>query len=117
MLLQVLGTAAGGGLPQWNCACPGCAGARAHPHRRRHHASLAVRVADHRWYVVNAGPDLTDQIEASLALHPGPGLRETPSPVSSSRTPNSTTPSASPGSARPAPESRCGRPRPYGTRC
>ncbi|WP_406341626.1 pyrroloquinoline quinone biosynthesis protein PqqB [Streptomyces sp. NBC_00648] len=78
MLLQVLGTAAGGGLPQWNCACPGCAGARAHPHRRRRHASLAVRVADHRWYVVNAGPDLTDQIEASPALHPGPGLRETP---------------------------------------
>ncbi|MGW2229169.1 pyrroloquinoline quinone biosynthesis protein PqqB, partial [Streptomyces formicae] len=27
MLLQVLGTAAGGGLPQWNCACPGCTGA------------------------------------------------------------------------------------------
>ncbi|MFD9482496.1 pyrroloquinoline quinone biosynthesis protein PqqB [Streptomyces sp. NPDC059991] len=78
MLLQVLGTAAGGGLPQWNCACPGCAGARAHPHRRRRHASLAVRVADHRWYVVNAGPDLTDQIEAAPALHPGPALRETP---------------------------------------
>ncbi|OAR22997.1 pyrroloquinoline quinone biosynthesis protein PqqB [Streptomyces sp. ERV7] len=78
MLLQVLGTAAGGGLPQWNCACPGCAGARAHPHRRRRHASLAVRVADHRWYVVNAGPDLTDQIEAAPALHPGPGPRETP---------------------------------------
>lgn len=78
MLLQVLGTAAGGGLPQWNCACPGCAGARAHPHRRRCHASLAVRVADHRWYFVNAGPDLTDQIEAAPALHPGPGLRDTP---------------------------------------
>ncbi|MGW2709522.1 pyrroloquinoline quinone biosynthesis protein PqqB, partial [Streptomyces sp. NPDC001356] len=28
MLLQVLGTAAGGGVPQWNCACPGCSGAR-----------------------------------------------------------------------------------------
>ncbi|MFK8907839.1 pyrroloquinoline quinone biosynthesis protein PqqB [Streptomyces sp. YS-3] len=78
MLLQVLGTAAGGGLPQWNCACPGCAGARAHPERRRRHASLAVRVADHRWYVVNAGPDLTDGIEAVPALRPGPGQRETP---------------------------------------
>lgn len=78
MLLQVLGTAAGGGLPQWNCACPGCAGARAHPHRRRRHASLAVEVADHRWYVVNAGPDLTEQIEDTPALHPGPGPRETP---------------------------------------
>ncbi|MFC8430148.1 pyrroloquinoline quinone biosynthesis protein PqqB, partial [Streptomyces sp. NPDC057253] len=34
MLLQVLGTAAGGGVPQWNCACPGCSGARARPHWR-----------------------------------------------------------------------------------
>ncbi|MFI6079583.1 pyrroloquinoline quinone biosynthesis protein PqqB [Streptomyces sp. NPDC051217] len=78
MLLQVLGTAAGGGLPQWNCACPGCAGARAHPHRRRRHASLALRADEDRWYLVNATPDIGDQIEDCPALHPGPGRRDTP---------------------------------------
>ncbi|WP_438290705.1 pyrroloquinoline quinone biosynthesis protein PqqB [Streptomyces sp. HUAS TT7] len=80
MLLQVLGTAAGGGVPQWNCACPGCAGARAHPRRRRRHASLAVRSGGpgSRWHIVNAGPDIADQIESAPALLPGPGSRETP---------------------------------------
>ncbi|MGI3202605.1 pyrroloquinoline quinone biosynthesis protein PqqB [Streptomyces sp. GLT-R25] len=78
MLLQVLGTAAGGGLPQWNCACPGCAGARAHPERCRRHASLAVRADAGRWYIVNATPDIGDQIEDTPALHPGPGARQTP---------------------------------------
>ncbi|WP_416980161.1 pyrroloquinoline quinone biosynthesis protein PqqB [Streptomyces sp. T028] len=78
MLLQLLGTAAGGGIPQWNCACPGCSGARAHPERRRRHASLAVRTDEGRWYLVNATPDIGDQIEAHPALHPGPGPRQTP---------------------------------------
>jgi pyrroloquinoline quinone biosynthesis protein B len=78
MLLLVLGTAAGGGIPQWNCACSGCSGARAHPGRRRRHASLAVRTDHGRWYIVNATPDIGDQIEARPELHPGPGPRETP---------------------------------------
>ncbi|MFF4506847.1 pyrroloquinoline quinone biosynthesis protein PqqB [Streptomyces sp. NPDC001401] len=78
MLLLVLGTAAGGGIPQWNCACPSCSGARAHPGRRRRHASLAVRTDDGRWYIVNATPDIGDQIEARPELHPGPGPRQTP---------------------------------------
>ncbi|MFJ7076154.1 pyrroloquinoline quinone biosynthesis protein PqqB [Streptomyces sp. NPDC098781] len=78
MLLLVLGTAAGGGIPQWNCACPGCSGARAHPRRRRRHASLAVRTGEGRWYVVNATPDIGDQIEDRPELHPGPGPRQTP---------------------------------------
>lgn len=78
MLLRVLGTAAGGGIPQWNCACPGCSGARAHLGRRRRHASLAVRAGEGRWYLVNATPDIGDQIEAHPDLHPGPGARQTP---------------------------------------
>ncbi|MCF1593431.1 pyrroloquinoline quinone biosynthesis protein PqqB [Streptomyces muensis] len=78
MLLLVLGTAAGGGIPQWNCACPGCAGARAHPLRRRRHASLAVRTGEGRWYLVNATPDIGDQIEARPELRPGPEPRRTP---------------------------------------
>ncbi|MEU0565933.1 MBL fold metallo-hydrolase [Nonomuraea sp. NPDC005983] len=77
MRLQVLGTAAGGGVPQWNCACPGCSGARAHPARVRRHASLAVRLAT-GCYVVNAAPDITDQIESCPWLCPGPGPRESP---------------------------------------
>ncbi|MFJ8634562.1 pyrroloquinoline quinone biosynthesis protein PqqB [Streptomyces sp. NPDC093568] len=78
MLLLVLGTAAGGGIPQWNCACPGCSGARAQPRRRRRHASIAVRTGEGRWYVVNATPDIGDQIEGRPELHPGPGPRQTP---------------------------------------
>lgn len=68
MLLQVLGTAPGSGLPQWSCACPGCAGACAHPRRRSRHASLALRADEDRWYPVNATPDIGDQIEDSPAL-------------------------------------------------
>ncbi|GII85845.1 coenzyme PQQ synthesis protein B [Sphaerisporangium siamense] len=78
MRVQLLGTAAGGGVPQWNCACPGCTGARAHPDRRRRHASLAVETGGGRTYIVNATPDIGDQIEAYEALHPGPERRHTP---------------------------------------
>jgi pyrroloquinoline quinone biosynthesis protein B len=70
VLLHVLGTAAGGGVPQWNCACPGCSGARAHPTWRRRHASLAVQASDDRWYLINATPDIGDQIEDCPALRP-----------------------------------------------
>ncbi|WP_458089941.1 pyrroloquinoline quinone biosynthesis protein PqqB [Streptomyces malaysiensis] len=78
MRVRVLGTAAGGGVPQWNCACPGCSGARAHPGWRRRHASLAVQAAEGRWYLVNATPDLGDQVEDHPELHPGPEPRRTP---------------------------------------
>ncbi|MFE5810126.1 pyrroloquinoline quinone biosynthesis protein PqqB [Streptomyces sp. NPDC056491] len=78
MLLKVLGTAAGGGVPQWNCACSGCSGARADPRRRRHHASLAVMAAEGHWYLVNATPDIAAQIENCPELHPGPERRRTP---------------------------------------
>lgn len=79
MRVRVLGTAAGGGVPQWNCGCDGCTGARRHPGRHRTHASLAVSgSAAGPWYVVNATPDLTDQIEACEDLRPEPGGRRTP---------------------------------------
>jgi pyrroloquinoline quinone biosynthesis protein B len=77
--LRVLGTAAGGGVPQWNCDCPGCAGARRYPDRQRSQASLAVQVGEQQWLVVNAGPDIGAQIESCPELRPGPGRR---SPVS-----------------------------------
>ncbi|MEU5882438.1 pyrroloquinoline quinone biosynthesis protein PqqB [Spirillospora sp. NPDC047279] len=78
MRVRILGTAAGGGVPQWNCACPGCAAARADPRLRRRHASIAVDDGTGRRYVVNATPDIGEQIEAYPELAPGPGRRETP---------------------------------------
>ncbi|MGI5321301.1 pyrroloquinoline quinone biosynthesis protein PqqB [Actinomadura nitritigenes] len=78
MRVRVLGTAAGGGVPQWNCACHGCAAARAHPSWRRRHASIAIEASPGRWYVVNATPDIAEQIEATPDLHPGPERRRTP---------------------------------------
>ncbi|WP_344548522.1 pyrroloquinoline quinone biosynthesis protein PqqB [Actinomadura fulvescens] len=75
----MLGTAAGGGVPQWNCACPGCAAVRANPARRRSHAAIAVHdSATGRWHLVNVTPDVTDQVEACEALRPEPGSRRTP---------------------------------------
>ncbi|MFD0690890.1 pyrroloquinoline quinone biosynthesis protein PqqB [Actinomadura fibrosa] len=78
MRVRILGTAAGGGVPQWNCACGGCAAVRAHPSWRRLHASIAVQASGAGWYVVNATPDIAEQIEASGDLRPGPGRRQTP---------------------------------------
>ncbi|MEU1623071.1 MBL fold metallo-hydrolase [Streptomyces sp. NPDC005722] len=79
MLLRVLGTAAGGGLPQWNCACPGCSGARRHPTRRRLHDGLAVHASDTgSWFLANATPDIAEQIEADTGLRPSPGHQRTP---------------------------------------
>jgi pyrroloquinoline quinone biosynthesis protein B len=78
--LRLLGTAAGGGYPQWNCACPLCRRARSHEVgvRARLHASIALSASDHSWYLVNATPDVHQQIEACRTLHPGPGLRDSP---------------------------------------
>ncbi|GAA0239501.1 pyrroloquinoline quinone biosynthesis protein PqqB [Actinomadura nitritigenes] len=78
MRVRVLGTAAGGGVPQWNCACHGCAAARAHPSRRRRHASIAIEASPGRWYVVNATPDIAEQVEATADLRPGPERRRSP---------------------------------------
>lgn len=79
MLLRTLGTAAGGGVPQWNCACPGCTGARAHPDRRRQHDCLAVLgAAPGSWFLINATPDIADQLQAQPELRPDAGQQRTP---------------------------------------
>ncbi|GAA2264200.1 pyrroloquinoline quinone biosynthesis protein PqqB [Actinomadura luteofluorescens] len=70
MRVRILGTAAGGGVPQWNCACHGCAAARAHPRWRRRHASVAIETGEGRWHVVNATPDIAEQIESGAELRP-----------------------------------------------
>jgi pyrroloquinoline quinone biosynthesis protein B len=78
MRLLVLGTAAGGGVPQWNCTCSGCSGARTYPDRQRTHASVAVQFDAENWLVINASPDIAGQIEKNNKLWPGPGPRQTP---------------------------------------
>ena len=76
----VLGSAAGGAFPQWNCRCPVCELAWAGDSRvrPRTQASIAVSDGDGRWTLLNASPDLGQQIRATSALHPNAALRGSP---------------------------------------
>ena len=77
--IRILGSAAGGGLPQWNCLCANCAAARKGEIAPQTQSSVAVRADDQRWFLVNASPDLPRQIESAPALQPQPGsLRNSP---------------------------------------
>jgi pyrroloquinoline quinone biosynthesis protein B len=76
----VLGAAAGGGFPQWNCRCNVCrlawsGDARVRP---RTQASLAVSADGRNWALLNASPDLRSQIQATPLLHPRDGTRHSP---------------------------------------
>src|SRR5215467_10760301 len=68
----VLGSAAGGGFPQWNCRCRVCQLAWAGDPRARPRtqASLAVSANGEDWVLINASPDLPEQLRRSSALHP-----------------------------------------------
>ena len=77
MWLRVLGSAAGGGSPQWNCGCPVCAAVRSGAGVARTQSSVAVSADGRSWFLINASPDVRAQIEASPALHPR-GDRITP---------------------------------------
>jgi pyrroloquinoline quinone biosynthesis protein B len=74
----VLGTAAGGGFPQWNCACDPCAKARRGllPWRTQDCVAVSGNGAD--WWLLNASPDIRIQLLACAELAPGPGRRDTP---------------------------------------
>src|SRR6516225_5221547 len=76
----VLGSAAGGGFPQWNCRCPVCMLAWAGDRRvrPRTQASLAVSGNGEAWVLINASPDLSEQIRRAPALHPRGGTRASP---------------------------------------
>ncbi|MGY3443787.1 MULTISPECIES: pyrroloquinoline quinone biosynthesis protein PqqB [unclassified Bradyrhizobium] len=76
----VLGAAAGGGVPQWNCGCAVCRTARSdHPELQSTQASIAVSGDGTHWFLVNASPDLRQQFTATPQLHPKPGaLRHSP---------------------------------------
>jgi len=75
----VLGSAAGGGFPQWNCNCRNCAGVRngTLAARPRTQSSIAVSgVADTSWALVNASPDILAQLQANAVLQPGRSVRD-----------------------------------------
>ncbi len=70
LIVRVLGSAAGGGVPQWNCACANCAAARAGTQPRRSSSSFAISGGGDTWFLVNASPDVAQQIEAFAPLQP-----------------------------------------------
>lgn len=77
MIVRVLGSAAGGGVPQWNCACENCAAARNGHAPRRTQSSLAISADGTAWLLLNCSPDVAIQIESFTQLHP-PRLRGSP---------------------------------------
>lgn len=77
MQFLVLGAAAGGGLPQWNCGCPNCNDARTGKIPSASQSSLAVSVDGNNWAVLNASPDIRAQMQACPRMHPR-SLRDTP---------------------------------------
>jgi pyrroloquinoline quinone biosynthesis protein B len=77
LLLRVLGSAAGGGSPQWNCGCRVCTAVRSGAGPARTQSSVAVSADRGRWFLINASPDVRAQIEAFPGLHPR-GDRSTP---------------------------------------
>jgi pyrroloquinoline quinone biosynthesis protein B len=82
MHIKVLGSAAGGGFPQWNCNCRNCAAVRAGTPglRARTQSSLAVSRDGINWALLNASPDLRQQINDNRELQPDlkAGLRHSP---------------------------------------
>lgn len=78
MRVRVLGSAAGGGVPQWNCGCEYCAAARCEPALARTGCSVAVSADGSAWTVVNAAAELPRQLSCFRPLRPPNGTRGTP---------------------------------------
>ena len=79
MWIRVLGSAAGGGFPQWNCGCANCRGVREKTIRAtaRTQESVAVSASGDAWVLLNASPEIRQQIESFEPLHPR-GPRHSP---------------------------------------
>jgi pyrroloquinoline quinone biosynthesis protein B len=78
--IRVLGSAAGGGFPQWNCNCRNCAGVRAGFVRARRRTQSSIAVAGESaasWALVNASPDILAQLQANADLQPARRSRDT----------------------------------------
>jgi pyrroloquinoline quinone biosynthesis protein B len=80
MLVEILGTAAGGGFPQWNCTCTNCRSVRLGKFagKARSHLQVAISPDGIIWFLLNASPDLRSQIEGSFFLHPQGTGRHSP---------------------------------------
>ncbi|WP_454741823.1 pyrroloquinoline quinone biosynthesis protein PqqB [Cupriavidus necator] len=78
-ILRVLGSAAGGGFPQWNCNCANCDGVRrgAIKATARTQSSIALSEDGVHWLLVNASPDVLTQIRATPVLQPARAARDT----------------------------------------
>jgi len=72
MRVKILGSAAGGGFPQWNCACPNCRALRAgtFPGKARTQTQVAISAEGSEWFLLGASPDLRAQIEGDPDLYP-----------------------------------------------
>jgi pyrroloquinoline quinone biosynthesis protein B len=79
MKILVLGAAAGGGFPQWNCNCRNCRGVRAGTLRAnpRTQSSIVVSADSRNWVLVNASPDILTQLKSCSQLHPSGNVRDT----------------------------------------
>jgi pyrroloquinoline quinone biosynthesis protein B len=80
MRVEILGSAAGGGFPQWNCNCRNCHSLRAgtFPAKSRTQTQVAVSDDGRAWFLLNASPDLRMQIEQTPVLQPSAGVRDSP---------------------------------------
>ncbi len=77
MKIRVLGSAAGGGFPQWNCNCPNCKGYRTGTLQTRARTQSSIAVGgDSRWALVNASPDVLAQLQANPDLQPARTIRD-----------------------------------------
>jgi pyrroloquinoline quinone biosynthesis protein B len=80
MRVKILGSAAGGAFPQWNCACANCAAVRSGTFRgkARTQTQVAISADSQSWFLIGASPDLRTQIEGAAELHPRDGVRQSP---------------------------------------
>lgn len=79
MFIQILGSAAGGGFPQWNCNCVNCAGLRNGSLRAKARTQSSIAISDdgENWILCNASPDIRAQLESFPKLQPARGPRDT----------------------------------------
>jgi pyrroloquinoline quinone biosynthesis protein B len=80
MRVKILGSAAGGAFPQWNCACANCQAIRTGTLRGKARSQTQVAIGEKSgsWFLLGASPDLRAQVEATPELHPREGMRQSP---------------------------------------
>src|SRR4051812_21142375 len=85
MIVKVLGSAAGGAFPQWNCSCPNCSRVRKREilAKPRSQSQVAVSHDGRSWHLLNASPDIRIQIESHAELQPDSAKGSRHSPIQS----------------------------------